>query len=205
MAYAGTFTGAIQTLEYLGITDVLLPFLLIFTLVYAVMQKTKILGEDKESKPLKNFNLVIALVMALAAIIPHVTGTYPANADVVSIINNALPNVSLVMVAILMLLIIIGVFGANVKIANTSFGGFIVILAIIAVVVIFGSAAEWYNLPPWLQFLNNSDTQALIVVLLIFGVIIWFITKEDSPASEDSGLKGLGKILEMAGKGKNSP
>src|SRR3989344_1351569 len=38
--------------------DVLLPFLLVFTIVFAILEKTNILGEDK-----KNFNVIIALVI----------------------------------------------------------------------------------------------------------------------------------------------
>ena len=41
-----------------GIMDFLLPFLLVFTIIFAVMQKTKILGEKK------NFNVIVALVLA---------------------------------------------------------------------------------------------------------------------------------------------
>jgi len=72
---------------------------LVFTIVFATLQKTKILGEDENKKPRKNFNAVIALVMGLAVVIPHVIGSYPPDGDVVNIINNALPNVSVVLVA----------------------------------------------------------------------------------------------------------
>ena len=61
----------VRALDGWGLTDVMLPFLLIFTLVFAIMQKTKILGEDK-----KNFNVIIALVMALLVVIPHITSSY---------------------------------------------------------------------------------------------------------------------------------
>ena len=51
-----------RLLESYGFTDALLPFLLIFTIVFAVLQKTNILGKDK-----KNFNVILALVLALTA------------------------------------------------------------------------------------------------------------------------------------------
>ena len=38
----------IQSLNELGLSDVLLPFLLIFTIMFAVLQKTKVLGKDDE-------------------------------------------------------------------------------------------------------------------------------------------------------------
>jgi len=93
----------LRTMDTWGLTDVLLPFLLIFTLVFAVLQKTKILGEDK-----KNFNVVIALVMSLTVVIPHASGGYPLNYDPVNIINAFLPGISLVIVAVVMLFVLIG-------------------------------------------------------------------------------------------------
>ena len=199
--YGGVFTQAILTLQYLGISDVILPFILIFTLVFAVLQKTKILGTEVDDKtPKKNFNAVVAFVMAMAAIIPHVTGTYPYGADIVDIINTALPNVSVVMIAVLMALLIIGVFGAKVRLFG-EIGGWAVIIAFVMVIVIFGSAAQWYNLPIWLNFLNNSDTQALIIVALVFAILIWFITKDDSKKDKgDSFGTKFGQLLEDKGK-----
>jgi len=79
-----------------------LYFPLIFTLVFAVLEKSKILGEEK-----RNLNSAIALIMALIVVIPHLTGNLPAGYDPVLVINSALPSVSLVVVAIV--LIIIGI------------------------------------------------------------------------------------------------
>ena len=195
----GVFQDGLLQLEEAGILDVVLPFILVFTIVFAVLQKTKILGEDKDGKPRKNFNAVIALVMGLAVVIPHVIGSYPSpESDVVLIINNALPNVSAVMVAVIMLLLIMGVFGGEVNIAGSGLAGWAVIFAIIATVVIFGNAANWFDLPGWLNFLEDSETQALIIVILVFALIIWFITKEDKEKKpgELSFMEGLGKALQ---------
>ncbi len=194
----GIFEDGLIQLEEAGILDVILPFILVFTIVFAVLTKTKILGEDKEGKPRKNFNAVISLVMGLAVVIPHVVGSYPDGADVVTIINNALPNVSVVLVAVIMLLLIMGVFGGDVNIAGSSLAGWAVIFAIVATLVIFANAAEWFILPDWLSFLEDPETQALVVVILVFALIIWFITKEDKPkdAKEPSFLENLGKALQ---------
>ena len=105
VSYLYNFENALLYLEELGVADVLLPFLLIFTIVFAVLQKTNILGEDK-----KNFNVIIALVVGLSVVIPHVLGTYPAGMDVVELINEIIPQLSLVIVIFIMLLILTGVF-----------------------------------------------------------------------------------------------
>lgn len=185
----GFFERAIMDLELLGLTDVLLPFILIFTIVFSILQKTEILGERK-----KNLNVILSLVLAFSVIIPHVMGRYPPNADVVVIINRALPNVSLVIVAILMVLLMIGIFGWKVGGEGTPLSGGIVLLAFVAVFFIFGAAANFWIIPPWLFMLRNPDTQALVVVILIFGIIVWFITKEEEPRTKGEGmLKAIGE------------
>lgn len=193
----GIFDEGMFSLYNMGVLDVILPFILVFTIVFAVLQKTKILGEDKDQKPRKNFNAVIALVMALAVIIPHELGMYPADGDVVTIINQSLPNVSLVLVAVIMLLLIIGVFGGEVNIAGSSLAGIAVIFAIVATVYIFGSAANIWQVPGWLDFINDPETQSLVIVILVFALIIWFITKEDKEKKpgEVSFLEGLGNAM----------
>ncbi|MBU0665799.1 MAG: hypothetical protein ABIC91_06380 [Nanoarchaeota archaeon] len=198
-----TLQNYLITLEYWGIMDVILPFILIFTIIFAVLQKTKILGDGK-----KNFNVVIALVMGLAVVIPHITGDYyglysKTGFDVVEVINSALPNISLVAVAIIMLMLIIGVFGGEVQIAGTSLAGWAVLFSIVAVALIFGTAGGIFrNIPPWLSFIRNPETQALVVVILVFGILIWMITKEDKAESKGFGnvMKDLGSVL----KGKKS-
>lgn len=182
------FPDMIRTLENYGITDVLLPFILIFTIVFAVMQKTKLLGDGR-----KNYNVIIALVMSLAVVIPHVLGKYPAGADVVDIMNSALPNVSIILVAILMVMIILGLFGANIRLAGNTMSGWFVIIAIVLIFAIFGSAAGWFN-AGWLdKIIPDSDTRNLIVIILVFGIIIAFITKDDSESKKGNFFDNVGK------------
>lgn len=195
-----------RQLYYAGILDIILPFILIFTIVFAIMQKTKILGE-KDGKPMKNFNVVIALVMGFAAVIPHVLwgsrsarDPYLSNGfiDVVQVINNALPNISLILVAVLMFLIIVGIWGKNVDIGGSSLGGLVMILSIIAIVAIFAIAAGWVGrIPNWLGFLRDRQTQALIIVILVFGLVIRFIVgpSEDEKKNDDNWLKKLSESL----------
>jgi len=199
----GIFQDGMMSLNNAGILDVILPFILVFVIVFAVLQKTKVLGEDETGRPRKNFNSVIALVMGLAVVIPHVIGSYPSpDSDIVNIINQALPNVSVVMVAVVMLLLIIGVFGGGVNIAGSSLAGWAVLFAIVATVYIFGAAANWFILPNWLWFVADTETQSLIIVILVFALIIWFITKEDKPKEKKgpSFMEGLAKVMEKPGK-----
>ncbi|MBN1275250.1 hypothetical protein JXA12_03080 [Candidatus Woesearchaeota archaeon] len=205
----GIFDSAIQSLYYdVGILDILLPFMLIFTVIFAVLQRTKVLGKDEDGKPMKNFNVVIALVMALAAVIPHVLWGYRSLPgaqcnrflasgfiDVVCIINNALPSVSLVVVAVLMFLIIVGIWGKNIDIGSSSLGGIVTVFSIIAIVFIFAIAAGW-RAQYWPRWLIDPQTQALIIVVLVFGLIIRFIVGPSEKKNKDKESNWLKKLSE---------
>lgn len=167
------FGNLAESLERIGFVDVLLPFLLIFTVIFAVLEKTKILGEGK-----RNMNIGIAFIFALLVVVPHVTGNFPAGYDPVAIINAALPSVSLIVVAIVAFLVLIGVFAGDKLMFGVSSAGWIGLISLIAIVFIFGSAAGWWQTGflQWLENLFGTDVVAVIVMLLVFGIIIAFVT-----------------------------
>lgn len=195
----GILSQGVLKLQEIGVLDVIIPFILVFTIVFAVLQKTKILGHEEDGKtPKKNFNAVIALAMALGVIIPHIAGMYPnPESDIVNIINSALPNISVVLIAVVMMLLMIGVFGGEVNVAKSGLAGWAVLFAIVATVFIFGTAAYWWELPSWMNFMMDGDTQALIVIILVFGALIAFITGDNKPKDPKkySTIEDLGRIM----------
>lgn len=196
---ANNFVQFFRTLESYGLTDALLPFLLIFTILFAMLQKTKILGAGK-----KNFNVIIALIISMLVVIPHITGSYPPGKDIVDILNSALPNVSVLVIAILMGLLLIGLLGGEAKWMGGSLSGFVAIMAFAGIIYIFGGAAGWWENLALRWF--DSDVTALAIVILVFAVIIWYITKEDSPADQAAKVSNLfgevGKLFGGGGGGK---
>ena len=181
--------GFIRTLERWGLTDVMLPFLLIFVIIYAILQKTKILGETK-----KNLNVVVAVVVGLLVVIPHVTGRFPANADPVLIINDALPQLSIVLVAVIFLLILIGVFGQDYVFLGVSMPGWVTLVSLIVIVLIFGGAAGWWDsgLGQTLEDFFGTEGVAIFIMIITFGVIIAWITSDSKERDERTILNRLG-------------
>ena len=167
------FQGLFRSLERVGLVDVLLPFLLIFTIIFAVLEKTKILGEEK-----RNMNVAISIIFALIVVVPHVTGNFPAGYDPVAILNSALPSVSLVVVAVIALMILLGVFAHDRLMLGVTAPGWIGLFSVVAVVYIFGSSAGWWgpNFIDWLDTSFGSDVVAVVIMILIFGIIIAFVT-----------------------------
>jgi hypothetical protein len=194
------FIDAIQRLNEIGSLDVALPFLLIFTIIFAALQKTGILGtkEGTEAeKSGKRYNIVVALVIALLIVIPHVVyhdgditngrlgGALMGLPDVVEIINNALPAISVWIVGILMLLLILGLFGAKFGVLDTPISTWVTGAAVIIVAYIFAASAGYVRqLPGPLKILHEPSNQAALIIILVFAIIIWFVVRE--PAQPDS-------------------
>ena len=93
-----TFSNLAQIFQSIGVVDFLLPFLLVFTIVYAVSIKLPLFKDNK------NFSVVIALTLSLLFVVPHITGNYPLGYDPVDVMNSALPSISLISIAAIMLL-----------------------------------------------------------------------------------------------------
>ncbi len=193
---ANNFVDLFQTLESYGLTDALLPFLLIFTILFAMLQKTKILGAGK-----KNFNVMVSLILAALVVIPHITNTYPTQYDIVDILNTALPSVSIVVVAVVLALLLIGLFGGEAKWMGGSLSGGIAIFAFAVIVYIFGGAAGWWEniaLQWW-----DQDAITLVVIILVFAIVIWYITMEETPADQAAKTKSLfSEVGKLFGGGK---
>jgi len=179
----------ILTLDQWGLSDVLLPFLLIFVLVYALLQKTKILGDEK-----KNLNIVVAIVMGMLIVVPHVTHRFPQNADPVDIINSALPQVSVVLVAIVFLLVMIGVFGQDYVFLGVTMPGWITFISFGIIILIFGGAAGWWagDFGGTLENFFGTEGVAIVVMLLVFGITIAWVTGESKEREDRSLMNRLG-------------
>lgn len=181
------FQGMIYTLQQWGVVDVILPFILIFTIVFAVLEQTKVLGGDDKARN-KKYAMMVALVMAFAVVVPHVTGSYYYGFDAVDIINKALPKVGLLLVAIVMMLLTIGLWTGKKADGAKGPGVWFTLISGAIVVAIFVASLGWWQVPYWLMWILTSDVLALIVAILVFGLIIKWISG-DSESKEQAEKK----------------
>ncbi len=151
--------------------ETILPFLLVFTIVFAVLQKSKILGDGK-----KQIDAIVSLVVGLI-VVSFLKAT--------QIIVTLMPFLAVSLVIIMVFLILWGIFwkegefdvGKKVKIA----AGIVALIAvIIAVLMITG---YWENIMG--MFNSGSALLGNIIIIVIIAVAI--IVALTSGKSESSG------------------
>lgn len=145
-------------------SEIIFPFLLVFVLVFAILDKTKILGEGK-----RQINAIISLVIALI---------FVSFAKAVGIVVNLMPFLAVVLVIILVFYLMMGFIwnerdGFNVPKGVKIAGGIIVFLAlIIAVLVVTDYWGKILGL-----FNSGGATVSTIVMVIIIGaalaVVLW--------------------------------
>ncbi|MBS3152533.1 hypothetical protein J4230_03935 [Candidatus Woesearchaeota archaeon] len=153
---------SINYLISLGIFDILLPFLLIFSIVFAILEKTKILGSDK-----KNINAIVAVVVGMLVIVQQ---------GIVQTINLFLPRVSLIIVVILMGLLVISMIAGR-EFSGLKGGvlGFAIIVIIIAIILALTTPPTGYGS----NWLTPTDVQILLslgIPLLVLFIVIGLVT-----------------------------
>ena len=188
------FDNMIYTFQQWGVIDVILPFILIFTIVFAVLEKTKILG-DKDYQ-VRKYAAVIAAVTAFAVVVPHVTGAYYYGFDAVEVINNALPQVGLLLVAIVMMLLTIGLWTGKKADGTKGIGQWFTMASVIIVIAIFVASMGWWRVPQWLWISLNNELIALVVAILVFGAIVNFIAKGEPKEKDSKNKYSLRKDIE---------
>lgn len=185
---------AVEFLRDFGLFDVILPFLLVFTITFAVLEKTKILGTIKihgtdEYMPNKNLNSMVSFVVALLVV---------ATANIVRAINESLPNIVLLLVASLSFLILIGIFvkdELNFAEKHKNWNRGFIIIMFIGVILIFLNAiymtvagqemSVLEYLIDWIIKNWSGTIFGAIVVLIVIVAAIVFITQGSKPEKKE--------------------
>ncbi len=163
------FRGAVEFLGKLGVYDVVLPFLLVFTIVFAILEKTKILGVEKvDGKEItkKNINAMVAFIVAFLVI---------ASTQLVSVINQVMANIILLLVLAVCFLLLVGVFLGTKEFTLADYPNwlkFFMVLMFLGIVLIFLNALDWLN-AVW-KFLSNWPQEQVVTVVFLI-IIIGFI------------------------------
>jgi hypothetical protein len=175
------FYSLFYELEASGFYEYVLPFFLIFVVIFAMLEKTRILGGTK--KPKTNLNIVLSVILSLIVLF---------NTDLIFLMNQTLSRISFFIIMAVMVMLLIALFynPKNGKPIGLQMG----VATILALAGVFWSLSTSYYgydaLPYWL-YLNDS-TLSLIFFLVLFGVIIYFVTGPHETQETDKF-----KIIEM--------
>lgn len=180
------FRGVITFLDQIGIYDVVLPFLLVFTIVFAILEKTAIFGHETingKSYTKKNLNSMVAFVSAFLVV---------ASSRLVATINEALANVVLLLLLSISFLMLIGSFykeGESVSLEG-GWRNFFMIAMFVGIVFVFLHAIKTKDGDSFLVWLWEylSDywtTNFVATIILILGIVVFmfWITKPEAGTS----------------------
>ncbi len=172
-AESSTFRGTIGFFEKLGVYDVVLPFLLVFTLVYAMLEKTRIFGSDKvdgKEYSRKNLNGMTAFVAAFFVI---------ASTRLVAIISEVLANTVLLLLLSICFLLLAGSFhtGSKEFFLEGTWKTIFMIIMFLGIVLIFLNALGWLQvIYENLFFKFDSVTVSSIVLILVMVLFMLYVT-----------------------------
>ncbi|MEA3399388.1 MAG: hypothetical protein U9R00_02660 [Patescibacteria group bacterium] len=181
-------------LATLGVYDVVLPFLLVFVLMFAFLEKTKVLGleviksGDKEiAYSRKNLNAIIAFTSAFFVI---------ASSELVRILSEVVANTMLLVVTGTMFMLAIGIthtgkgeFDLD-KQGLKKYKSWFLALNAIGILLIFLNALGWLDLAfGWLKSNWNSAYGMTLITILVFVGFIFWVTKSPSSPNKDKDDK----------------
>ena len=194
MADVSTFRNVIDFFGDLGIYDVVLPFLLVFSIVFAIFEKSRVLGSeeiDGKKQSRKNLNAMAAFVIAFMVV---------ASSKLVETITKISSHIVLLLLLGVFFILLIGSFQKESPEGATLTSGWnlaFIIIMFIGLVGIFLNALTRSNGDTWLDtgwdFLVNhwsSKAIASIILLIVIILFMWFVTKEPKKDTKKEGTAG---------------
>ncbi len=173
--------GSIEFMQSFGIFDIVLPFLLVFTVIFGILEKTKVFGKEGDSSR-KNLNAMVAFVIGFFVV---------AATQIVQLMQTALPYIMFLLVLIIMFMIL---FGSTISEGELNiwdhftnskakgifaFGLFIAIIAIV-----LGAMGTLEDLIDWIVFHVTGPVLSTVILLLVVGIFMWIVVGGKAASSD---------------------
>ncbi len=182
------FREVIEFFGDIGIYDVILPFLLVFTIVFGILEKTKIfglvkLGDQEYTK--KSLNSMVAFVCAFLVV---------ASSRLVALINEAVANTVIFLILAVGFLMLVGTFYGEKEDVFTALGKarywFAGIMGV-GIVLVFLHAIRTDNDESWLEWFweylqSNWEVKwvaSLILLIFVIAMMIYITADKKEPKS----------------------
>ena len=184
------YESIIRILDYFGVFNIILPFILVYAIIYGILMRSKILGDpfSQNEQEAKAARTIISLVSAATAFL--VVGSV----NVVFSIKTVIPYFILYILILFMLILTISVFylptGKFDEIEYSKYRSKILIVAIIIFVIVtlnfFGLLSQ--NIGDIFSIL--AQYQEIVATIIIFAILIgavYYITKSPSKEEKPQG------------------
>ncbi len=168
------FREVIDFFGEIGLYDVVLPFLLVFTIVFAILEKTRVFGTetiDGKQYPKKNLDAMASFVIAFFVV---------ASSKLVEIITTVSSYTVLLLMLSVLFLLLVGSFmkeGEGVFLQggwNTLF----MIIMFVGIILIFTYAIGWWDtFWDYLRFGKGTEVTGSIILLVIIIICVWYIVQ----------------------------
>jgi hypothetical protein len=173
MAINFSFENTIEYMQQIGFYEYVLPFILIFGIFFAILEKTKVFGNKRT-----NINVMVSSVVGLLLIVQQ---------DIVAIINDFLPRVSLILVVIIVLLVVVNLIAgkSELKLKGTVFAAAFGITTIFVLIALGQSTGIGGS------FLSDREINNLLSIalpILILMGAMWFVSR---PTNSDEPNRNL--------------
>lgn len=176
MVEQSVFRGTLEFFGKLGIYDVILPFLLVFTIVFAILEKTRIFGvEEIEGKKYtkKNLDAMVAFVIAFFVV---------ASSQLVEAITQISSQVVILLLLSVLFLILVGSFAKETEEGFFLQGGWnttFMVIMFVGIIGIFLNAIKIESGQTWLsfimEFISTKWNTDWVASLILIGVVIGFM------------------------------
>ncbi|HJN57221.1 MAG: hypothetical protein QF436_01090 [Candidatus Woesearchaeota archaeon] len=178
------FRGILNFFNDIGIFDVVLPFLLVFTIVFALLERTKVFGvEEIEGKTYtkKNLNSVAAFVIAFLVV---------ASSELVEVITLVSSNFVVLLFLVVLFLLLVGSFFMEKPHGVYLEGGWkttFMVLVFVVLIFIFldalGFADDTFG---FLSGNNQGEFVGSVILIALIVLFIVYVTQERNPHTKKS-------------------
>ena len=162
---------ALDFLENFGFFNVILPFLLVFTIVYAILEKSAIFGREKEGDAQvtrKSVNSMVAFVIALFVVVTK---------EIVFSIRESMPQIALILVIVVSFMMFAGALVSGDEPfsfdKHKNWKLFLIFVLFVSVLAVFMNSIGW--LFPILDYVAENWDQTFIVSLIFLAIIVGVI------------------------------
>ncbi|MBI2651528.1 hypothetical protein HYX01_03590 [Candidatus Woesearchaeota archaeon] len=162
--------------DKIGIFDVVLPFLLVFTVVFALLERTKVFGVEKidgKDYTKKNLNSVASFVIAFLVV---------ASSKLVGIINEVASKFIVLLFLIVLFLLLVGSFYEEKPHGVFLEGGWktvFMFIVFIGLIFIFLDALELLDdIFDFLKGTSSGEVVGSIILIILIVLFMAYVTQE---------------------------